>query len=87
MKLRILACIQAAALALSSFPTTAATISTDNPVLVAEAETETGEELLSEIEDATGNENKDTAEIENVTENENKDAAETETEDETNPED
>ncbi len=87
MKLRILACIQAAALALSSFPTTAGTISTDNPVLVTEAETETGEELFSEIENTTGNENKDTAEIENVTETENKDAAETEDRTETKNED
>lgn len=54
MKVRILACIQAAILAFSSFPTTAATISADNPVSVIEAETESEtepkEELFSETE-------------------------------------
>ena len=55
MKLRILACIQAAALALSSFPTTAGTISTDNPVLVTEAETETVPLLEDESVPLSGN--------------------------------
>ena len=54
MRVRILACIQAAVLALSSFQTTASTISTENPVLVTEAETEskkeTEGEALSETE-------------------------------------
>lgn len=54
MKVRILACIQAAILAFSSFPTTAATISADNPAAVIEAEieseTEPKEELFSETE-------------------------------------
>lgn len=56
MKVRILACIQAAVLVLSSFQTMASTISNDNQVSVIEAETEseteskTDEELLSETE-------------------------------------
>lgn len=52
MKVRILACIQAAILAFSPLQTTASTISTDNQVLAIEAETETEseEELFSEIE-------------------------------------
>lgn len=54
MKVRILACIQAAILAFSSFQTTAATISADNPAAVIEAETESEtepkEELFSETD-------------------------------------
>ena len=56
MKVRILACIQAAVLVLSSFQTMASTISNDDQVSVIEAETEseteieTENELLSETE-------------------------------------
>lgn len=50
MIVRILACIQAAALVLSSFQTTAGSVSDENQVLTIEAEmeTETQEELFSE---------------------------------------
>ncbi len=41
MKIRILACIQAAALVLSSFPSMASTVSADNQVVGIEAEAET----------------------------------------------
>ena len=90
MRVRILACIQAAVLVLSSFQTMAGTISNDNQVLVIETETETKteEELFSETEafyDMTegdcgeaGNE----AEDETLSETEN----ETKTEDETKTE-
>lgn len=94
MKVRILACIQAAVLALSSFPTTAATISTDNQILAVEAETESEteteaetetekeEELSSEIEDVarTETEKETLSETEDKTETETKDVMETETE-------
>ena len=45
MRARILACIQAAVLVMSSFQTTASTIPTGNPVLAIEAETESETEI------------------------------------------
>lgn len=91
MRVRILACIQAAVLALSSFPTTASTISTENPVLVTEAETEskteteTEGEPFSETETYYNTTEKDGGEVGNEAEDEL--LSETEDVIETKPED
>ena len=96
MKVRILACIQAAVLVLSSFQTTAGTSTADHSVSVIEAETETEEELISETEtfydmterdyDEADNEAGDTTLSESETETEDMTLSETETESETEEE-
>ncbi len=91
MRARILACIQAAVLALSSFPTTASTISAENPALVTEAETEskteteTEGEPFSETETYYNTTEKDGGEVGNEAEDEL--LSETEDVIETKPED
>lgn len=96
MRVRILACIQAAVLVMSSFQTTASTIPTGNPALVIEAETESEteteaqEELRSETETETETKMENVAETgngtEDVTETGTGDVTETETETETEDE-
>ncbi len=87
MKVRILACIQAAVLVLSSFQTMASTISNDDQVSVIEAETEseTEEELLSENETFYDMPESDSREVSNKAEDElfSETESETEIEDET----
>ena len=101
MKVRILACIQAAALVLSSFPSMASTVSADNQVVgieaeaetKIEAETETGDVAKTETQDATEAETEDVteteieAETEYVTETGTEAETETELEDDTETED
>lgn len=100
MKVRILACIQAAALVLSSFPSMASTVSADNQVVgieaeaetKIEAETETGDVAKTETQDATEAETEDVteteieAETEYVTETGTEAETETELEDDTETE-
>lgn len=83
MNVRILACIQAVVLAFSSVQTTAGTISTDNSVLVieAEAETETDKEFLSETETFYDMTVGDCEEVDTKTDEETLSETETEIED------
>lgn len=93
MKVRILACIQAAILAFSSFQTTAATIPTDNSVLGIEAEaesetvTESDEELFSETETFYDMSERYFEEVDNETDEETLSEKEINTETETETED
>lgn len=92
MRVRILACIQAAVLVMSSFQTTASTIPAGNPVLASEAgtesemETEPQEELHLESEDAAKTETETETKMEDVAETETETEDVTETKNETEPE-
>ncbi len=81
MRARILACIQAAVLVMSSFQTTASTIPTGNPVLAIEAETESESETETEAQEELCSETEEVTETKTETETatETKDMSETET--------